>query len=90
MAQDFQNIQESENPSSAEVSAPRPQKPPAINVYTMLLLVSLIALTLGSLILWWELGRINGLFGYPWWDISDAKTSLLLPLSSANMASFLA
>lgn len=90
MAQDLQSIPESENAPPAETSAPRPQKPPAINIYTMLLFVSLLALTLGSVILWWELGRVNGLFGYPWWDISEAETSFLLPISSANVTSFLA
>lgn len=65
---------DSANPSpvaSQPGAAPTVQKQ-RINVYTMMLIMSLIAISIGCTLLYFELERFGS---YPWWNVSEAKAA---------------
>ncbi len=63
------------------VSSPRPGGQPGgaptvqkqrLNVYTMMLIMSLIAISIGCTLLYMELTQYGS---YPWWNVDEAKAA---------------
>ena len=62
--------------SASPAAAPRGQKQ-RLNVYTMMLVISFIAICIGATLLYMELKRFGDPFGNPPpWNISNAKPRL--------------
>ncbi len=62
-------------PAGSTTPAVRKQ---SLNVYTVMLIISFIAICVGCVLLYLELQRFGS---YPWWDVDEAKpaTSQLQP-----------
>ena len=74
-----------QNLAAQELASGRVEQKPRANIYTMMLILSLVAVCVACVLLWREL---QAYAPYPWWEtkqIAPATTSLYLPGDTGSL-----
>ena len=75
-----------QNLAAQELASGRVEQKPRANVYTMMLILSFVAVCIACVLLWLEL---QAYAPYPWWETKQAApatTWLYLPGEAGNLA----